>query len=153
LGDFLTTKTNKMKLEKTTVISEENALQELSIFISKWVKRPPKDEELADTYPDILDALMSGHLVIDSETQVPVYNLVHPVLNDKGEVSKSVVNFKTRIKPNAKANLASGINLQKDAALYGLVVISHIIGCTRMELDKFENIDYDVISQLSTVFM
>jgi hypothetical protein len=77
----------------------------------------------------------------------------NPIKNDAGDVSKSFVEFKTRIKPTVKADLAGGINLQKDVAKYSLVVIAHIIGVTVRELDKFESEDYDVISQLATVFM
>lgn len=140
-----------MSIEK--VISEENALAELKVFIQKWVKKPVPDSNLADEYADILEAIERGNLVIDETTKEPVFTLYSPILNDKGEVSKSVVNFKTRIKPTTKADLAEGLNLKTQVAKYSLVVIAHIIGCTVKELDKFESEDYDVIQQLSTVFM
>ena len=137
---------------KDVKISEENALAELKKFIHKWVKKPVSDDKLADDYSDILEAIMSGNLEINSEF-VPTYTLVHPIKNDSGEVSRSVVNFKTRVKPNAKADLASGLDLQKQTAKYALILIAHVIGCTTAELDKFEREDYDVIQQLSAVFM
>jgi hypothetical protein len=34
-----------------------------------------------------------------------------------------------------------------------LILIAHVIGVTTAELDKFEREDYDVIQQLSAVFM
>jgi len=138
---------------KKEVISEDIALQELKSFIAKWVKKPVSDDKLAEEYPDILEAIQSGNLVIDQETKEPTFTLYHPILNDKNEVSKDVVNFKTRIKPTTKADLAEGLDLKKQVARYSLVVIAHIVGVTVKELDKFESEDYDVIQQLATVFM
>jgi hypothetical protein len=137
---------------KEVKISEENALAELKKFIHKWVKKPVSDDKLADEYSDILEAIMSGNLEINSEF-VPTYTLVHPIKNDSGEVSRSVVNFKTRVKPTVKADLASGLDLQKQTAKYSLILIAHVIGVTTAELDKFEREDYDVIQELSAVFM
>lgn len=138
---------------KKNVISEEIALDELKKFIHKWVKRPCKDEELADEYPDILEAIMLGNLKIDPTTLEPVYTLVNPIKNDKGEVSMSQVTFKTRIKPNTKADLANGIDLKKQVAKYSLIVTAYIVGVTTRELDLFDREDYDVISQVAVVFM
>lgn len=140
-------------MKKNEVISEEIALHELSGFIKKWVKKPVSDDKLSEEYPDILEAIQSGNLVIDSETKEPTFTLYSPIKNDTGEVSKSVVTFKTRIKPTTKADLAEGLDLKRQVARYSLVVIAHIIGVTVKELDKFESEDYDVIQQLSTVFM
>ena len=134
------------------VISKEVALDELKKFVHKWVKKPVSDDKLEDTYPDILEAIMLGNLEIN-EDYVPTYKLVHPLLNSKDEVSKTHVNFKTRIKPTQKADLAKGIDLQKDVANYSLVIIAFIIGGTKAELDKYEPVDYDVISQVATLFM
>jgi len=139
-------------MSKQHQISEEIAIQELKSFIHKWVKKPVSDDKLAENYPDVLEAIMTGNLIIDEE-KVPTYTLINPIENDKGEVSRAVVNFKTRIKPTTKASLADGLDLQKQVATYSLVIIAHIIGVTKMELDKFERDDYDVISQLATVFM
>ena len=63
---------------KDVKISEENALAELKKFIHKWVKKPVSDDKLADEYSDILEAIMSGNLEINSEF-VPTYTLVHPI--------------------------------------------------------------------------
>lgn len=135
------------------VISEEVALNELKSFIHKWVKRPCKDDQLADEYSDILEAIKSGNLVIDSVTKVPVYTLLDPIKNEDGNISKTTVEFKTRIKPTTKASLAEGLDLKKQVAKYSLIIISHVIGCTVNELDRFEKEDYDVISQIATLFM
>lgn len=142
-----------MSKQNKTVISEDVAFQELKSFIHKWVKRPCKDEQLTDEYLDIFEAIKSGNLIIDSQTKVPVYTLISPILNDEGGVSRSTVEFKTRIKPTAKASLAEGLDLKKQVARYSLVIIAHVIGCTVNELDKFEKEDYDVISSIATLFM
>ena len=133
-------------------ISKENALEELKSFIHKWVKRPVSDDKLEETYPDILEAIMAGNLVLDSE-KVPVFNLYYPIKNDQGEVSRSSVNFKTRVKPSVKADLASGLDLQKQTAKFALILVAHVVGMTVAELDKLEREDYDTISALSAVFM
>lgn len=142
-----------MSKQTKAVISEEVALQELKLFIHKWVKRPCKDDQLAEEYTDILEAIKNGNLVIDSVTKEPIYTLVEPIKNDEGNISKSTVEFKTRIKPTTKANLAEGLDLKKQVARYSLVIISHVIGCTVNELDRFDKEDYDVISSIAMLFM
>lgn len=135
------------------VISEELALAELKSFIHKWVKKPVQDDKLADEYSDLLEAIMNGNLIIDSETKQPVYNLIYPIKNDAGNVSKSTIEFKTRIKPSTKADLADGLNLQKQQAKFSLRMIAYITGSTTAELDLYESEDYDVITQIAVVFM
>jgi len=142
-----------MSKQTKAVISEEVAIQELKPFIHKWVKRPCKDDQLAEEYTDILEAIKNGNLVIDSVTKEPVYTLVEPIKNDEGNISRSTVEFKTRIKPTTKANLAEGLDLKKQVARYSLVIISHVIGCTVNELDRFDKEDYDVISSIAMLFM
>lgn len=142
-----------MSKQNKTVISEDVAFEELKSFIHKWVKRPCKDEQLTDEYVDIFEAIKTGNLIIDSETKVPVYTLISPISNEQGGVSRSTVEFKTRIKPTAKASLAEGLDLKKQVARYSLVIIAHVIGCTVNELDRFDKEDYDVISSIAMLFM
>ena len=129
------------------VMSEEVALAEFHSFLSKWQKKPKPIDKLKEDYEDSIDALMDGRLVINAEKE-PVYTLLVPVL-DKKEIT-----FKTRVKPNAKASLADGLDLQKQSAKFALRLIAHVAGvATVQELDKFDDADYDVISQLAAVFM
>lgn len=139
----MSVETNKTKSKMT----EEMAVEEFYGFISKWKKRPGTQEEVATGYIDCVDALMDGRLVIN-ENKEPVYTLSKPV-GDKSEIT-----FKTRIKPSDAANIADGFDVQKQRAKYGLRMICHVAGiATVNELDMLEKDDYDVVSQLSTVFM
>jgi hypothetical protein len=134
------------------VISEEIALNELENFVNEWVEKPEGKDKLKDSYPYIFEALMSGNLII-GEDLVPVYNLIAPIKNEAGEVSKENVNFKTRITPTTQAKLAKGLNIANDQLQFALVCISHIIGEPIIMLDKFRKKDYNTIRELSSVFM
>ena len=136
---------------KKTVISKEVALTELEQLINRFVKKPVPFEELEETYPDILDAIMDGFLYFDG-TGVPVLKLKDPIKNDKGDVSVSEINFKTRIKPTTLADIAKGLDLKKEPLMLQLKMVSYIIDQPVQMLDKFERYDYDVISQIATVF-
>lgn len=137
---------------KKQVISEEIALNELESFAAKWIKKKESKEVLKESYPDILESIMTGNLVID-ENKVPIYTLLHPILNSEGQVSVSNVNFKTRIKPTDQANIAKGLDLKTESFMFSLRCISHIIGQPIAMLDNFEKEDYTVIRELSAVFM
>ena len=142
-----------MSEKKQNAISEEVAISEMHSFLSKWQKRPIEFDKVKDEYLDCVEAIMSGNLVIDAD-KVPVYTLKHPVTSESGSVVASVVNFRTRVAPSAKANLADGLDLQKQTAKFSLRVIAHVCGvATVKELDNYHPHDYDVMSQLATVFM
>lgn len=138
---------SKEEQTNKTVMSEEMAIAEFHSFLTKWQKKPIPVDEVKDNYEDCIDALVSGRLVIDGD-KMPVYSLQVPVLD------KKTIEFTTRVKPNTKARLADGLDLQKQAAKFSLRLIAHVAGvATVAELDVFEAVDYDVISQLATVFM
>lgn len=134
-----------------TVVNKEIALEELEQFVNRFVKKPAPVEELEGMYPDVLDAIMDGFLSFN-ESGVPVLKLKYPVKNESGGVELSEVNFRTRIKPTALAELAKGLNAQKEVFTLTLRMTSYIIEQPMMMLDKFDRYDYDVISQISTVF-
>lgn len=140
-----------MSLNKN-VTTEENALNELELFINKWVLKPEPKEKLKDSYPNLLEALMIGNLVID-EKMIPSYKLRTPVLNDKNEVTLSEISFKTRIKPSTQADLADGLDLNKSAAKFALRCIAYITGQATNMLDNFDKEDYNLIREVSAVFM
>lgn len=138
-------------MNKKTVLGKDVAINELESFINKYVKKPCAKEELEATYPDILDAIMDGYVTFDSEL-VPTLKLKDPIKNESGDVSVSEINFKTRIKPTALADLAKGLNPQKEVFMLQLRMTAYIVGQPVAMLDKFEKYDYDVISQIATVF-
>ena len=137
---------------KDKAISKDVALVELEQFVNCYVKKPVPFNELEETYPDVLEAIMEGLLVFD-ENKTPTYKLKHPI---KGEESGNVVldslTFRTRIKPSTKADLAKGLFLQTDVLNYQLRVTSYVIDQPIAMLDKLSSFDYDVATQVSTVF-
>jgi hypothetical protein len=139
--------------KKENQISEEIAVEEVLDFVNYYSKKPIKLEEVKEQYLSTVEAVQSGNLVFEGDAKKPKYTLVHILKNEEGGIYMDGIEFKTRIKPTTKADLAKGLDLQKDLANYSLRCISHIIGTTVKELDKFEPIDYDVISEVSAVFM
>lgn len=138
-------------MKKEKVISEEVALIDLESFVNEWVEKPEPKDKLAELYPMMLEALVNGSLVL--ENNVPVYNLVDPVKNVKGEVSISEITFKTRISPSNQASLGKGLNIQFDQLQYALNCISFIINQPIAIIDNFGKRDYNTVREIASVFM
>ena len=134
-----------------TVVNKEVALLDLDQLINKYVKKPVSKEELADTYPDILEAIMDGYLTLN-DSCVPVLKLKDPIRNEAGDVSIPEINFRTRIKPTALADIAKGLNPQKEVFMLQLRMTAYIIDQPVQMLDRFERYDYDVISSVASIF-
>lgn len=135
------------------VMSEELAVNELERFINEWVDKPEPKEKLAESYPNILDGLISGNLVLN-ENNEPIYTLRNPVKSEDGTVIKSQVKFKTRILPTTQESLSKGVDLNKDQVRFMNICIAHISGCTvKAELDLFSKKDFNTIREISTVFI
>ena len=139
------------KEKNKQVISEEIAVKEVHEFITKFAKKPESIEEIKDAYPNIVDYVCNGLLIFD-DSKVPTLKLMHPIKNTDNEVSISEISFKTRVKPTVKADLADGLNLEKQAPKYALRLISFIISQPVAMLDNFSTEDYDVINELAAVF-
>lgn len=138
-------------MKKEKVISEEVALIDLESFVNEWVEKPEPKDKLAELYPMMLEALVNGSLVL--ENNVPIYNLVDPVKNVKGEVSISEITFRTRISPSNQASLGKGLNIQFDQLQYALNCISFIINQPIKIIDNFGKRDYNTVREIASVFM
>ena len=138
-----------------TVISEENAIQELSKVFGKFMRKQVDAKLIKERYPHSLNAVMNGNLSFsDDDKFTPTYKLIEPILTESGAVDIDTLTLKTRIKPTAKADLASGIDLTKDAARFSLVLIAHVCGFSSIYyLDKLGFEDYDLIEEIAPVFM
>jgi hypothetical protein len=138
-----------------TVIEKEVAIVELGNLVNKYVKKhvrtPATNDDLEKGYPDVLDAIMDGFLSFDKDG-LPVYKLSSPIKTDSGDVTLSEVTFKTRIKPLTLADLAKGLNPQTEVFTLQLRMTAYIIGEPLSMLDKFSAYDYDVISQVGSIF-
>jgi hypothetical protein len=138
-------------MSKEKVISEDVALNDLEAFINEWVEKPEPKDKLAESYPNILESLMDGNLLL--ENKVPVYTLVSPVKNVKGEASVSEITFRTRISPSNQASLGKGLNIQLDQLQYALNCISYIINQPIAIIDNFGKRDYAAVREIASVFM
>ena len=121
-----------------TVISKEIALTEIETLINRFVKKPVRFDEIEETYPDILDAIMDGYLSFNKETGIPVLKLKYPVKNVQGDNTLSEITFKTRIKPTTLRNLAKGIDLKKDPMGLQLKMVAHITEQLETMIDTSE---------------
>lgn len=136
---------------KKTVISKEVALDEVENLINKFVKRPVERDEIEETYPDILDAVMDGFLTFNEKGD-PVYKLKNPIATESGTTAVESLTFKTRILPSELREIAKGVDMKKDPL--GLIskMIAFITGQTEKMADKYSRYDYDAISQICTIF-
>jgi hypothetical protein len=138
---------------KDKTISKEVALVELEKVVNWFVKKPVPVEELEETYPDVLEAIMDGLLVFNTDN-VPTYKLKNPI---KGEESGSVVldslTFKTRIKPTDQRKIAFGIDFKKDPIGFQHKAIAYLTSQPELMIDNYSRYDLDVIQQVSTLFM
>lgn len=137
---------------KNTAVSEEVALDDLEAFVNHFSKKPVERNVIKESNPDVLEAIMDGNLTFD-ENKVPTLKLKSAI---KAEGSESVVtdtiNFKTRIKPTDKAAIGKGLTIQTDILTYQLRLTAHIIGEPVAFLDKLSPYDYDVVTQVASVF-
>lgn len=142
-----------METKKKQVITEDLALQELKKVVDRFSRKNNDVSKLKDNYPISLSAICDGILSFD-ENLTPKYELRYPVKSESGEIQVSEITFKTRIKPTVKADLADGLDLQKSAAKFSLRLMAHVAQQPTVQmLDKFEPEDYDLIQELSPVFM
>lgn len=138
-------------MKKTNVISKDVALEEVETLINRFVKKPVPAYEIEETYPDILDAIMDGFLTFN-EKGVPVYKLKDVINNESGSVFLEEINFTTRILPTELREMAKGIDLKKDPLGLQIKMIAHITDQADKTIDKYSRYDYDVISQICTIF-
>lgn len=136
---------------KQVAVSKEVALDDLEKFVNRFVKRPEPKNKLEKIYPDVLDAIMDGYLSFDEEMN-PKLKLKFPIKAESGTVVLEDITFKTRIKPTTLASLAKGLHPQEEVFQLQLNMTSYIIDQPVAMLDKFERYDYDVITQIASVF-
>jgi hypothetical protein len=134
------------------VLTKEKAINEIIDFVEKNEDKKIKDWEAERDYPQVLQAMQEGLLIFD-DNLLPTYTLKHPVKNAEGQVSISVINFKTRIKPQTLADIMKGLNIGQNQIEYTLRCLSYIIQQPKAMLDKFSKFDYKVMEQITTVFL
>lgn len=137
---------------KDVVVSKEVALDDLENFVNAFSKKPVERNKLEESYPDVLDGIMDGFVSFNTDTFVPTLKLKSPILDELKAVAVSEINFRTRISPTTKASLGKGLVIQTDILTYQLRVTANIIDQPLSMLDRFSPYDYDIISQIASVF-
>jgi hypothetical protein len=132
-------------------ISEEVAISELSEFIKHFTRKKLGSEELQEQFPDVIEAVMQGVLVLDKES--PKLELIEEITGEGGSSFLKSVNFKTRLLPSDQRKMANGVDLKKDGLLYAHKCMAHIISQPIAILDKLSKVDYKAIEQLSSLFI
>lgn len=133
-------------------VSKEVSVQEIQKFVEKYDDKKKEDWEIEQDYPHVIEAIKSGHLVFD-ENSNPVYALRYPILNEDKEVAVSEIKFRTRIKPQQLSDIMKGLDISKNQIEYTLRCLAYLTFQPKAMLDKFEKFDYKVIEQISTVFL
>lgn len=132
-------------------VNKEVALIDLETFVNKFLKTPVEYDKLEKLYPDVLLAIQDGLVTFDPQG-VPVYTLKDPIKPIVGDTPITTINFITRILPLRLATITKGLNLQEDQLMVNAKMTAEIIGQGLGILDKFSRYDYDVITQIATVF-
>lgn len=135
------------------LMSEEQALQELTAFVNHHSLIEKSAEEVKEDLNIALIALQNGSLVIDQDFK-PVLKLKQPIKTEEGNVDLDKIEFLTRVLPKDHIRLSKGLNLQKDQMEYMQKCIAHLSQLPVYGyLNKFCKFDYTVMQQISTVFM
>jgi len=139
-------------METVNKVSKEVALEELQSFVEENIFKRLENEELEDNYPQVLSAMMSGHLTLGEE---PEYKLQQPVKSTNGEtVVLERVKFKTRITVGEKTKLAKGVDMKGEALKYSYACMAFVMSLQSTSyLDRFTKYDLRVCEQLSTLFV
>jgi len=142
---------------KKPAVSEEMAIDELSVFLKKYKKREFRkgqmtNDRILDEYPNVIDAIMDGLLAF--EDAGPKLTLREPIETETKDKELGVYNvaFRTRVKPSDQSRIMDGINIQTQQAKYVLKFLSYVTGLNSSEIDKLGKEDYDTINQLCSVF-
>ena len=139
-------------------ISEDVAVKDLIVFLKKHLTKEFRrgtisDEKIKEDYIDVIESIEDGNLVVD-ENGTLNYSLYWPLYADAEDKSlvKKEITFKERIKGATRTLLMNGLDPKKDLGTYMVVVISHITGLSKTEVQLLEKEDYEVLNQICSVF-
>lgn len=135
-------------------VSKEIAVGEFIKFLkvhkAKELKRGKiKEIEIPEEYPDAIEAIMDGRMVFDDKSH-PTLKLKEPLKDEAETIAE--VSFRKRIKPSERANVMSGLNIEKDIGKFTLRYLAYLTQLSIADLDRMHGDDYDTINQLGSVF-
>lgn len=135
------------------VVDKDIAIVEVQKFVEKFDDKKPKDFEVEDKYPNLLEAVELGLLVFHPETLKPSYTFKHPVKDDNQDVVLAKIEqFRTRIKPSELNDIMQGLEINKKQIEYVLRIMAFFTFQPKAMFDKMEKFDYKVLEQISSVF-
>jgi hypothetical protein len=133
-------------------IAEEVAIQEVKVFIEYHLDEPIEADQVAKDYRETVKAVMRGNLNL-TDADTPVLKLSKPLTKEDGSVYLESIPFLTRCTPNKLAQLAKGMDIQKDALAFANKMTSYYIQQPSSSiLDLIGKHDYKVIQQIVGLF-
>jgi len=134
------------------VIAEEHATQIVLEFVNHHSSRPKTEDDVKEDFEDVISAVMYGQLNLDDK-EAPKMLLREPILTEKGEVDKTEIHFKTRVKPMDYETIGRGLDLKKQSIRFGNLLTAHLCGLeVPAYLNKLNKFDYKTVQQLTGLF-
>lgn len=135
------------------VIAEEVALTELTKFIAYHREEEISEGDVKEGYAEVLKSVMLGNFDI-TNADAPVLKLVKPIKLENGIVDTGEVKFLTRIGKNKLAELARGIDMQKDSLTFANKMTAYLIQQPVLGmLDKYGKTDTKIIDKVAGLFL
>lgn len=131
-------------------VSKEQAIKEIQELVFKHTFENKTDEEIDKDYPQLIKAIVEGKMEIGD---TPKFELYSPTEDNKGNVTFSNIEFKTRIKPLDMAALMKGLDMQKDTFTAMIRMHSHLIGKGVNEYNNLSALDLKVVQQICGIFL
>lgn len=137
-------------------VDEKVAIETFTKFLKKFKAKELRRGEISevdikDDYIDAIESIQDGFLIFDDKDH-PSLTLRKPLTTGDDETAVKEVTFRTRIRPSDKANIMSGLEVQKDVGKFSLRYAAYITQLSIKELDLLDRDDYDTIQQVCSVF-
>ena len=131
-------------------ISKEQAIQEIQALVYEHTFENKTIDEIEKDYSQLIKAVVDGKCILGEK---PTFELYKPITDDEGNVSASIIEFKTRIKPLAMASLTKGVDMSKETYMAVILMNCHLSGLAKGLYNNLSKIDEKVVSQLCSIFL
>ena len=131
-------------------ISKEQAIQEIQALVYEHTFENKTIDEIEKDYSQLIKAVVDGKCILGEK---PTFELYKPITDDEGNVSASIIEFKTRIKPLAMASLTKGVDMSEETYMAVILMNCHLSGLAKGLYNNLSKIDEKVVSQLCSIFL
>lgn len=100
----------------------------------------------------IIQAIMTGHLKIDSDTKVMTYSLRFPIFDDTGVAAVKEIKLNPRMSA-AQYSACVNANVQKEPLKMFVNVISVLSGEVKGIIAKFDSKDFSLLQKIAGYFL